>query len=524
MIAGNLDQMKSFEEKKSTTDRMQELRDKYNALVKEKSEVQSQLLQSEEEKLSMSKGIIELQIENSKLQEHMQNLRFESDSNGLHQEADAKDMDLRLEKAQKTIMDLQESLGQAVAEKKEFEVEFMSVKRNYLNKCKELDEQRRKNEQIGLELINVINENRALSKDSTTLGQKHSMVGNECDKQLKRANVTEAENARLKEELMRVSAELEHANNDKIKAEVTLEQMRLDYDKKRVALEKEYVNMTKYKEGQLSTVKRTEQEETKARRSDKELWENEKIDFHRKYKELNRKLETSQAEILELREFSEELKTDKNNMGVQLDELRNAYRTKLGKATGEEARAEIVNSYVTKERQLEADVVTLKERIEKLRGKCRGLREYARQLKFLADDLLPEGQMRPDILEAQEPDTIPEEKGAAQTNAGTKEGLYVGEITKLRDENTQLRVANEQAAAKIKRLKETRPQGGADGDIQRKILDELKMLKESPKQGVRPASGRAEEYERMRKERNDALEEARKLKQIVLATLITRTI
>lgn len=45
------------------------MRDKFNEMIEEKAQMQSNLIDSEEEKLKISKAIIELQIEYSRLEE-----------------------------------------------------------------------------------------------------------------------------------------------------------------------------------------------------------------------------------------------------------------------------------------------------------------------------------------------------------------------------------------------------------------------------------------------------------------------
>ena len=45
------------------------MKGKFNELVQSKADLQAELIQSEEEKLKVSKALIELQIENTRLQE-----------------------------------------------------------------------------------------------------------------------------------------------------------------------------------------------------------------------------------------------------------------------------------------------------------------------------------------------------------------------------------------------------------------------------------------------------------------------
>jgi hypothetical protein len=45
------------------------MREKYNQLIRDKGDLQSELIKSEEEKLEVSKALVELQIENTRLME-----------------------------------------------------------------------------------------------------------------------------------------------------------------------------------------------------------------------------------------------------------------------------------------------------------------------------------------------------------------------------------------------------------------------------------------------------------------------
>lgn len=45
------------------------MREKFNEIVKEKAELRQELIKSEEEKLEVSKTLVELQIENTRLME-----------------------------------------------------------------------------------------------------------------------------------------------------------------------------------------------------------------------------------------------------------------------------------------------------------------------------------------------------------------------------------------------------------------------------------------------------------------------
>ena len=56
-----------------------------------------------------------------------------------------------------------DQLSEALDDRKQFEIELISVKRNFINAKKELEIEKAKTEQLGVEMINLVNENKAVS-------------------------------------------------------------------------------------------------------------------------------------------------------------------------------------------------------------------------------------------------------------------------------------------------------------------------------------------------------------------------
>jgi coiled-coil domain-containing protein 78 len=73
LIEENLEKLRFTDDKQKLVTRMQEMKSKFNELVQSKAELQAELITSEEEKLKVSKALIELQIENTRIQEMVQN-------------------------------------------------------------------------------------------------------------------------------------------------------------------------------------------------------------------------------------------------------------------------------------------------------------------------------------------------------------------------------------------------------------------------------------------------------------------
>lgn len=157
--------MKDAEEKQQLTQKLVELRDKYNELVKSKADLNAELIASEEEKLQMAKQQVELNIENTKLMEIIQNEKYNANNKIVDQEAEILQLNVREEKALEVVQELQDKLTASLEDKKELEIEFVAIKKNFLNMRSLLEAEKQKTENLGLELINIVNENKALQAE-----------------------------------------------------------------------------------------------------------------------------------------------------------------------------------------------------------------------------------------------------------------------------------------------------------------------------------------------------------------------
>ena len=109
----------------------------------------------------------------------------------------------------------------------------------------------------------------------------------------------------------------------------------MDIDNKKMELEREFLELTKTKQGDIEKLRVDDMEANKRLNLEREMWDGEKTDLLRKIKELNRKVEEMTDDVKVLEEQNIELKSDKNRVQLQLEEMRSAYRNKLTKYMNE---------------------------------------------------------------------------------------------------------------------------------------------------------------------------------------------
>ena len=401
-------------------------------------------------------------------------------------------------------------------EKKEIEIEFVALKKNFINLQQDLDAEKAKNDNLGLELINLVNENKVLQGDSNKANLKNGDISSEHQKLIRKVEKLETELYDKREALVVAQGEIERLKAELIRADIAGQQNLQDYESRKLELEKEFIELSKKNLQDLDVAKRDDIDYHKKNALEKELWDGERIDLQKKIKQLNRRIEELTDDLKLLEEQNMELKSDKNRLQLQVEEMRSAFRNKLTKymsdnnpdssATTWSAKEELIRSYTEKEVEMSQKLETLQKRVDEKYRQLRALKNYARSLKYLAEDWAPVGQPLPEVLTLPPPVALEDEDDTEFVKQ------QQSEIDRLKLKNRNLESELRHAGDKVMNMSVGAKSG--EVDMQAKLLRELENLKGNPDILRRPGTA-SSEVVKLRKERDELLRENLKLQNYV---------
>lgn len=503
LIDNNLEKLKFIEQRSQLTERIRDLKESYNKIVKEKVDLVSQLIDSEEKNLIISKALVEMKIENTQLAQKKEMSEVDVKDKVLYAESQVLEANIEKERALKAINEMQSKDRKILEDKRELEIEFVALKKNYLAVKEELKLAQETNETLSLEILNIVNSNKALTGDSNSLSNQTST--------LKNSNATlQVDNAGLKKKVMDLekqvfakNLEIEKLKSDVTRFQLNAEIMQNDVQGKKVLTEKEMLQKSHLLDNEAHS--KIEKFGEKAERL-----ERENQHAHAETVAVTRQLKIAQRKVQQLEELLQDLQvseskyTEENHrLSAQLDELREQFRNKLvltNKEIGDNrlkaTREELIKSYSAHEAELVQGLKSEKEFNQSQQRIIRGLRVYARNLKNLAEDWAPLGKELPEILLTPPPILLEDEEKSL-----TQRGLHY-ELERLRTKNTDLE-------AEVKTLKSQMVLVGESylkGNPKDRIWNEIEFLKGNS----RPGTG---DLEVIRRERNQLREENRKLHQ-----------
>ncbi|KAG8431988.1 hypothetical protein GDO86_018217 [Hymenochirus boettgeri] len=273
-------------------------------LAGSKTDLSSKLVLSEEEKLKISKELIELQIETNKLREHYEAEIFELKNTILALENRMMSLELQKEKLSGEHQAVKERLHSVETNRKELADEYIVLKSNYLALSKEHEKEVTKNDELSMELLNLVSkkghneplsESRALVNEAAAeLERVKAMVNRLSARNIKPEELVASEHERRKLERNLLG------NQDLIKEEI--ESMKKIHWTQQQKLEERIVAMGK----ELQEAKRA-------------------------IRNTQHKMAEQSAVLLTSQSQQKEVEVENSRLQLQIKELNEEYRSRLNR-------------------------------------------------------------------------------------------------------------------------------------------------------------------------------------------------
>ena len=404
VVEDNLMKIKKIDNDGRLAERLGELKEKYNRMIRLKRELHGELIKSEEEKLQISKALVESQLEKTKLMEELENRNFNSKNKLVGQEAEIINLRCKQEKALETVKEIQEKFEVALEDKKDIETELLVIRTNYSDLVEKNENLEIRIQSIQVELINITNEKKELEKDFFSSSDKNKITSHKFIEIERKYNIIQNEYDKTREALLEYKGEIE-----RLKVELSQERLKKDkylieMENKQLEIQKKYYDFSQNKHKEIQNLNLEFQQNRTEKEKYEIIKESEKRETLSKNKQLLRKLNEVNINYEKLKEKFEEIKNENLKLTLQNDEMRNIYRSKLmtyiqdGKKNFMNAREDILRNYAEREGELMEKLNIFNIKNKKINTEIAALRKYSKELRYLAEDWAPLGKPLPNIL------------------------------------------------------------------------------------------------------------------------------
>lgn len=437
VVEDNLGKIKTIDSNERLSKQLGSLHEQYTRLKRQNDAMKADLIRSEEEKLQVSEAVIQLQIENTRLQSELQNSTYDTNYKVVGHEAELINLQAREQKALEVISELQDELEKCKEENSEMETELIVIRKNYSNLNEKNDEITNQLQEMQIELINVVNEKKEIEKELNRVTE--SMKKNES-----KTNETSFKSKELQKEYDRVREALMEtkAQNEDLKAKLTKEELKrqeymIELENKQLEMQKGFFDMNRKKQHELEYYALEDNQKKSEIENEKIVKESERRELLAKTRNLTRNLDDSQRKISELQKTVQEFKEQNSELERQNEDMRNNYRNKLLSYIQNEttnylnAREDLLRNYAEREIELLGKLEIANNKCQNIKQELLALKRYSSELKYLAEDWAPLGQPLPEILLQPIPTKLENENNEKRLDK-------LNEEQKLRERNQRL--------------------------------------------------------------------------------------
>ncbi|ETW06701.1 hypothetical protein H310_02882 [Aphanomyces invadans] len=314
-----------------------EYRTKVAGLVEIEVGLRKQLLDREREKLSLSKALVDCQLEHSTVLEALEKDKFDVTTKLLNAENDLLELQMREEHHDTQLRAAQDAATAAVADKKELAIEFVALKANFVAVNKSLQAQSAKAQQLSVELLTLVNQKAKLAASVEDL-EKAKADGLERERKL---GVALDKASAQEQALMNIIAAEKTKSNalyeEKVALDFQLKSILLDVEAHQVQFEKTAQQQAQAQHAQVLAFKQEAEEEMARRQARCTELEERGREMESMTRQLRREIdELERALALRTNEVSD-LRREMTRAALEMDDQTASYRAKLVELFGDKA-------------------------------------------------------------------------------------------------------------------------------------------------------------------------------------------
>lgn len=329
VIAAERGRSAAVNEKQKVVAMLADVRAKYRDLLQAKTTLQAELIASEEERLKLSQTLIDMQMHETDLRETLANDKYELETKLLTCEGDIVDLQVKEKRLSDEVREKAKRVEDLERDRQAMSLEYVALRQNYDNVFADLNEARAKNETLGLELLNLVNVKKELTEQKGQLEEQNAVL---------EATAREATTTRtaLADQLQAVQAservlkvENENLSLVSIKKDVELKQLQTEFEARKVAMERQAIDLIKDKDAELAAFRQVADKEAHKMLSAKVELEKANERLQADVKIAQRRLAQIEADLAALADLNARQDTDLVAVRERLTQQSDEYRRRL---------------------------------------------------------------------------------------------------------------------------------------------------------------------------------------------------
>jgi hypothetical protein len=323
------DRTTQLEEKRKLYSMYMEFRNKFGVLVETKTKLQADLIKSEEERLAVSKLLIDMQIERTDDKDALAQEKYKFETRLLHLESEAAEWAAREQKFMQEKQAFQKQLESLLQDKKEMDLEYVALKQNFINVGDDLRVEKARNEKIGVEMLNLVNAKTALEAQTSRLQQELARLQSSSSEMQSTSKVVTEERGILLQQVTELKSHNEKMNLELIRKDIEMKNLSAEFESRKTGVERNYVDFTRDKDSELLGARQALERENKTRIEAVREADAYRTRAEAEIRQLKRSKSDQDQVLGELQEANANMTNELEVTRAKITKLSEQYRTKL---------------------------------------------------------------------------------------------------------------------------------------------------------------------------------------------------
>ncbi|KAJ3224241.1 Coiled-coil domain-containing protein 78 [Clydaea vesicula] len=309
LVSVNQKNSRLLEESEKLKARLNDLSTRYDAIVLSKSNLEKTLTQNEEQNLIFKKALLDSQIDNEKLVDQSDNQNYDLTNKVMQLQNEIMETNLHMETLNEENFNLKAEIRDLKTENSSVAMEINILRENYFQLEKEHKSSLRKLDELGIELVNLVNTKTILINEKEGRLKEIEKIQKHNSFLQQRLESQEHHGYEVNTELQTLKSCSENTRSEFYLEKQKLENKNLEMEKEKLNLEKQLVEKTKAADEELAETKTYFQKTIKE----------QELEFNFKLKNL-KKIELENNVLQKELEISNAVNSERNHIEFKLKE------------------------------------------------------------------------------------------------------------------------------------------------------------------------------------------------------------
>ena len=296
-------------EKQKIMELLSNMRAKYRELLQSKTAMQGELIESEDERLRMSKMLIDMQMEHNDMKELSSKEKYEMETKLLTAEGDIVEIQMKEKQLAQENIERSKRIEELLQERKSMGLEYIALRQNFENLKIDLKKSRSKSETLGMELLSLVNAKKELEEQKKYLEDSNEMLEKSSSQLSQIRDKLDSQILEMASQIETLKKENEHLSLQMVKNGVELKTITTEFEAKKVSIEKNFIEFTKEKEKEMAVFKQMAEKEQRKVIAMKADVDKNNVRLQSDLKVTSRRVSSLEASLAALTDENSSLKT-----------------------------------------------------------------------------------------------------------------------------------------------------------------------------------------------------------------------